>query len=73
MDAQVFGNVILVIVLVIIVIFVITVLFRSIRIIPQAYAGIVERLGKYHKTLMPGLNLLVPFVDRLRPLVDLRE
>ncbi|HEY4153132.1 MAG TPA: SPFH domain-containing protein [Pseudolysinimonas sp.] len=73
MDAQVFGNVILVIVIVIVVIFVITVLFRSIRIIPQAYAGIVERLGKYHKTLMPGLNLLVPFVDRLRPLVDLRE
>ncbi len=72
-NAQIFGNVILVIVIVIIVIFVITVLFRSIRIIPQAYAGIVERLGKYHKTLTPGLNLLVPFVDRLRPLVDLRE
>jgi regulator of protease activity HflC (stomatin/prohibitin superfamily) len=72
-DAQIFGNVILVVVIVIIVIFVITVLFRSVRIIPQAYAGIVERLGKYHKTLMPGLNLLVPFVDRLRPLVDLRE
>jgi regulator of protease activity HflC (stomatin/prohibitin superfamily) len=72
-DAQIFGNVILVIVIAIIVIFVITVLFRSVRIIPQAYAGIVERLGKYHKTLMPGLNLLVPFVDRLRPLVDLRE
>ena len=72
-DAQIFSNVIVVVVIVIIVIFVITVLFRSVRIIPQAYAGIVERLGKYHKTLMPGLNLLVPFVDRLRPLVDLRE
>ena len=71
--AQIFGNVILVAVILIIVIFVITVLFRAIRIIPQAYAGIVERLGKYHKTLLPGLNLLVPFVDRLRPLVDLRE
>jgi regulator of protease activity HflC (stomatin/prohibitin superfamily) len=45
----------------------------SIRIIPQASAGIVERLGKYHKTLEPGLNLIVPGVDRLRPLVDLRE
>ncbi len=71
--AQIFGNVLLIAVILIIVIFVITVLFRAIRIIPQAYAGIVERLGKYHKTLLPGLNLLVPFVDRLRPLVELRE
>lgn len=45
----------------------------SIRIVPQARAGIVERLGKYHKTLEPGLNLIVPGIDRLRPLVDLRE
>ncbi len=64
---------ILVIVVVIVVIFVLTILFRSIRIIPQAYAGVVERLGKYHKTLTPGLNILVPFIDRLRPLVDMRE
>ena len=33
----------------------------------------MERLGRYHKTLTPGLNLLVPFIDRLRPLVDMRE
>ncbi len=72
-DPQIFGNVIVVIVIVIVVIFVLTILFRAIRIIPQAYAGVVERLGKYHKTLMPGLNILVPFIDRLRPLVDLRE
>ena len=45
----------------------------SIRIIPQARAGIVERLGKYQRTLEPGLNLIVPGIDRLRPLVDLRE
>jgi regulator of protease activity HflC (stomatin/prohibitin superfamily) len=70
---SIFGNVIVVIVIVIVVIFVLTILFRAIRIIPQAYAGVVERLGKYHKTLMPGLNILVPFIDRLRPLVDLRE
>ena len=67
------GQVFIVILLVIIAIFVLVVLFRSIRIIPQAYAGIVERLGKYHKTLSPGLNILVPFIDRLRPLVDMRE
>ncbi len=54
-------------------IFVLVVIVRSIRIVPQATAGIVERLGRYHKTLSPGLNLLVPFVDRLRPLLDMRE
>jgi len=66
-------SIIVTIVVIAIVIFVIVVIARSIRIIPQAYAGIVERLGRYHKTLTPGLNLLVPFIDRLRPLVDMRE
>ncbi len=54
-------------------IFVLVVIIRSIRIIPQATAGVVERLGRYHKTLLPGLNLLVPFIDRVRPLLDMRE
>ncbi|KRA23526.1 hypothetical protein ASD65_03130 [Microbacterium sp. Root61] len=54
-------------------IFVLVVIIRSIRIIPQATAGVVERLGRYHKTLTPGLNLLVPFIDRVRPLIDMRE
>jgi len=49
------------------------VLARSIRIVPQASAGIVERLGRYQRTLGAGLTILVPFVDRLRPLVDMRE
>jgi regulator of protease activity HflC (stomatin/prohibitin superfamily) len=49
------------------------VLVRSIRIVPQANAGIVERLGRYHRTLGAGLALIVPFIDRVRPLVDLRE
>jgi len=52
---------------------VLLVLFRSVRIVPQARAGIVERLGRYHRTLDAGLALVVPFVDRLRPLIDLRE
>ncbi|MCU1509831.1 MAG: hypothetical protein JWR53_45 [Glaciihabitans sp.] len=68
-----FGNVLLFIVLVIVAIFVIVTLFRAVRIVPQATAGVVERLGKYHKTLLPGLNILVPFVDRMRPLLDMRE
>jgi regulator of protease activity HflC (stomatin/prohibitin superfamily) len=46
---------------------------RTIRIVPQARAGIVERLGRYSRTLNPGLAILVPFVDRLKPLIDLRE
>lgn len=46
---------------------------RAIRIIPQARAGVVERLGRYNKTLEAGLNLVIPFVDRVQPLVDLRE
>jgi regulator of protease activity HflC (stomatin/prohibitin superfamily) len=61
------------IVILFVVIFVIVTIFRAVRIVPQATAGIVERLGKYHKTLSPGLNLLVPFVDRMRPLIDMRE
>ncbi len=48
-------------------------LARSIRIVPQARAGIVERLGRYHRTLDAGLALVVPYVDRVRPLIDLRE
>src|SRR6058998_1235402 len=61
------------IVLLVLVAFVIIVLVRSVRIIPQARAGVVERLGKYQRTLNPGLTILVPFVDRLLPLLDLRE
>jgi regulator of protease activity HflC (stomatin/prohibitin superfamily) len=49
------------------------VLARAVRIVPQARAGIVERLGRYHRTLDAGLTLVVPFVDRVRPLIDLRE
>jgi regulator of protease activity HflC (stomatin/prohibitin superfamily) len=49
------------------------VLSRAIRIVPQASAGIVERLGRYSRTLGAGLALIVPFIDRLRPLIDMRE
>ena len=46
---------------------------RTIRIVPQARARNVERLGRYHKTMEPGLNLIIPFIDRVKPLIDLRE
>jgi regulator of protease activity HflC (stomatin/prohibitin superfamily) len=49
------------------------VLARTVRIIPQARAAVVERLGRYSRTLSPGLALVVPFVDRIRPMIDLRE
>jgi regulator of protease activity HflC (stomatin/prohibitin superfamily) len=61
------------IVLAVIAILVVFVLFRAVRIVPQARAGLVERLGRYHRTLDAGLALIIPFVDRLLPLVDLRE
>lgn len=63
------ANIALVVLLVIAVVIVVA----AIKIIPQASAGIIERLGKYHRTLGPGLNLIIPGIDRLRPLVDLRE
>lgn len=72
-EAPSVGSIIAIIAVVIVVIFVIVTLAKSIRIIPQASSGVVERLGRYHKTLDPGLNLLVPFIDRLRPLIDMRE
>jgi regulator of protease activity HflC (stomatin/prohibitin superfamily) len=52
---------------------VVVILARTIRIVPQARAGIIERLGRYNRTLNPGLAIVVPFIDRLRPLIDLRE
>jgi regulator of protease activity HflC (stomatin/prohibitin superfamily) len=48
-------------------------LARTVRIVPQASTGIVERLGRYQRTLDPGLHFLMPFIDHLRPLVDMRE
>jgi regulator of protease activity HflC (stomatin/prohibitin superfamily) len=49
-----------------IVVLVIAIIFvaRSVKVVPQQHAWVVERLGKYHATLSPGLNFLVPFVDR---------
>jgi regulator of protease activity HflC (stomatin/prohibitin superfamily) len=61
------------IVLIVVAVVVLITLARSIRIVPQARAGIVERLGRYHRTLDAGLALIVPFVDRVKPLIDLRE
>src|SRR3954454_4351440 len=57
----------------VVLLFVLVVLARTIRIVPQARAGVVERLGRYSRTLTPGVSIVVPFVDRIRDMVDLRE
>ncbi|GAA1479393.1 SPFH domain-containing protein [Nocardioides aestuarii] len=54
-------------------IFAVVLLSKTIKIIPQARAGIVERFGKYQQTLDAGLKTVVPFVDKVRYLIDLRE
>ncbi len=58
---------------VLIVLIVIITLAKTVRIVPQARAGVVERLGRYHRTLNAGLSIVIPFVDRLKPLIDMRE
>ncbi|MGM0384389.1 MAG: SPFH domain-containing protein [Actinomycetota bacterium] len=70
MDA---GQIILWIILALFVIFVITAISRAVRIVPQAVALIVERLGKFQTVMYAGLHFLIPFVDRVRAGVDLRE
>ncbi|MEE6296526.1 SPFH domain-containing protein [Georgenia wangjunii] len=67
------GSLVLTIVLVLLGIFVIVAIARSVRIVPQAVALIVERLGKFQTTMYAGLHFLIPFVDRVRAGVDLRE
>jgi regulator of protease activity HflC (stomatin/prohibitin superfamily) len=61
------------IVLVLLVVFAIAVIAKTVRIVPQARAGIVERFGKYKTSLPAGLNVVVPFVDKVRYMIDLRE
>jgi regulator of protease activity HflC (stomatin/prohibitin superfamily) len=59
--------------LVVVLLFALFVASQTIRIIPQARAGVVERLGRYSRTLQPGLTIVLPFIDRVKPLIDLRE
>src|SRR3984885_4385875 len=70
---MVMGAIIAIVLLVLIIGLAVFAVIRSVRIVPQARAGIVERFGRYHRTLHAGLNVVVPFIDRLRPLIDLRE
>jgi regulator of protease activity HflC (stomatin/prohibitin superfamily) len=69
MEAAIAALVVAVIVVVLMFAFVV----KTVRIVPQARARNIERFGRYRKTLQPGMNFIVPFVDRVKPLIDLRE
>ncbi len=66
-------QVVLIIAGIIFAIFVISAIARSIQIVPQAETRVVERLGRYKKTMQAGMHLLVPFIDKVRQRVDMRE
>jgi len=57
----------------VVVLIVIIVVIRSVRIVPQARARNVERFGRYRKTLEPGMNFIIPVIDRVKKEIDLRE
>jgi regulator of protease activity HflC (stomatin/prohibitin superfamily) len=69
MEAGIAAAVAAVIVVVLMFVFVV----KTVRIVPQARARNIERFGRYRKTLQPGMNFIIPFVDRVKPLIDLRE
>ena len=66
-------SIVIIVLLTVVVLAAVIALIKAVRIVPQSRAGIVERLGKYQSTLNPGLHFLIPFIDRLLPLIDLRE
>ncbi|OLF18136.1 SPFH domain-containing protein [Actinophytocola xanthii] len=63
----------LLVVSILVVLLVVLTVVRTVRIVPQARARNVERLGRYSRTLTPGLNFVIPFIDRVYPALDLRE
>jgi regulator of protease activity HflC (stomatin/prohibitin superfamily) len=67
------GSVVTLVVVALLIVFAIVVAVRTVRIVPQQTAQIVERLGSYARTLDDGMHFLVPFVDKVRANIDLRE
>src|SRR5258707_14761592 len=57
----------------VLVVFAAIIVAKSVALIPQAEAAVIERLGRYSKTVSGQLTLLLPFVDKIRARVDLRE
>ena len=66
-------DIFLIILFVVLAVFVVAVLAKSFRIVPQGHCGIIQRLGKYQRTQMAGLTMMIPFVDEMLPLIDMRE
>src|SRR6187549_3213448 len=60
-------------VVLVLLVLVIVFIFKSIKVVPQQNAWVVERLGKFHATLVPGLNIVIPFVDRVAYKHSLKE
>ncbi|HUK71967.1 MAG TPA: SPFH domain-containing protein [Streptosporangiaceae bacterium] len=67
---SIFLSIVFALVAVVLVVLLVT---KATQVIPQARAANVERLGRYLRTLEPGLNFVVPFLDRVKPQIDLRE
>jgi regulator of protease activity HflC (stomatin/prohibitin superfamily) len=67
------GNVFLIVLAIGLAVVVMVLMSRAIRIVPQQRMDVIERLGRYQKTLKPGLNAIVPFFDKVRTKVDMRE
>ncbi|MDQ3404140.1 MAG: SPFH/Band 7/PHB domain protein [Actinomycetota bacterium] len=61
------------IVAIVVVLFVLTIVIKAVLVIPQAQSAVIERLGRFRVVAEPGLNFLVPFFDRVRARIDLRE
>src|SRR5437764_3890129 len=64
------GSVIVILALFLVVVIVV---MKAIRVVPQQHALVIERLGRFHAVLAPGLNFVIPFVDRVAYRHDLRE
>ncbi|GLZ28342.1 paraslipin [Lentzea sp. NBRC 105346] len=62
-----------IIVIAVLALFVLIIAIKAVQVIPQAQAAVIERLGRYRSTAAPGLNIIVPFIDRVRARIDLRE
>ncbi|GAA1792678.1 SPFH domain-containing protein [Luedemannella flava] len=67
------GEIIVFLIAAAIILLVVITLAKSVRVVPQQQMNVVERLGKYQRTLTPGLNILVPYLDKIRTKVDMRE
>jgi len=67
------GSIVTLVVVLALLLFVASVILRTIKIVPQQTAVIIERLGSYSRTLDDGMHILVPFIDKPRATIDLRE